>query len=86
MKKEDRKPKIVDEGITIANMNVEGFRWYQSKETIKRKKIIKDLGLSKRERRAMIIGAYFAYMPIFFGILAGFTIAYGIFYLWAITR
>jgi hypothetical protein len=72
MKKEDRKPKIVDEGITIANMNVEGFRWYQSKETIKRKKIIKD--------------AYFAYMPIFFGILAGFTIAYGIFYLWAITR
>lgn len=86
MRKENRKPKNDDSGITIADMNVEGFRWYQSKETLRKKKRIRDLGLSKRERRAMIIGAYFAYMPIFFGILAGFTIAYGLFYLWAITR
>ncbi|MCF7924878.1 MAG: hypothetical protein K9L64_07240 [Candidatus Izimaplasma sp.] len=86
MKKEKKKkPEIIDDGRTIAEMNVKGFRWYQSKETISKKAKIKALDLTPRERRAMIIGSYLAYLPVLLGLLAAFSVAYLLFYLWAIS-
>jgi len=65
-------------------MNVQGMPWYQSKKMIKSKKNLVDLNLLPRERRAIILGAYKAYLPVFLGILGGFVVAYLLFLLWAV--
>ncbi len=74
-----RKKKKVyddDDGRTIANMNVDGMRWYNPKkeEENEKKRKVKELKVSRKERRAMILGAYLAYLPAFLCILFGFTI------------
>ena len=59
-------------------MNVEGMPWYRSPDQKKSDDEMKDLDLTKGERRAMIKGAYAAMMPAFFIGLLVFCIAFGL--------
>ncbi|MDD3712843.1 MAG: hypothetical protein PHZ28_05060 [Candidatus Izemoplasmatales bacterium] len=76
-----KKEKFIDEGYTVANMNVEGLPWFMSEKHVKAKKKLVDLNLSGKERRAMMRGAFLAYMPVFLIILTGFVGAYLLFLL-----
>lgn len=84
MCKKKKKKYDDDDGRTIANMNVEGMRWYnpKKKEEDEKKRKIKELKISRKERRAMIIGAYLAYLPMFLTILLSFTIVALLLWLW----
>ena len=78
-----KKPIDDDDGRTIANMNVEGMPWYQkNKEKEERKKRMEDIKITRKERRAMIIGAYLAYLPMLLSVLAGFTLVMLFIWLW----
>lgn len=75
-KEKKMKDKYIDDDITIANMNVEGMPWYRpEKEKIKQKEL-NDLKITKKERRAMILGALSAYLPIILIVLSAYTIIY----------
>jgi len=73
-----------DDGRTIANMNVEGMPWYEAnkEEKDKKKQQMEDLRITRKERRAMIWGAYLAYLPMLLVMLAGFGIAVLLIMLW----
>ncbi len=73
-----KKKDDLDMETTIADMNVEGMSWYDparknGKETPK---------LSKKEQRAMILGAYRAMLPMIGCILAGALLMFLLAYLW----
>lgn len=78
--KKNKLPDVVDQGHTIADMNVDGLPWYQDEKTVSKKKTLISLNLSKQERRAMILGAFKAYLPIFLVILGSFVVVYLLFY------
>ena len=92
-KKQKQKPDAektyeLDEfrNVTVAEMNVEGMRWYKTPEEKKRAEEMDSLKLSKAERRAMIKGAYAGIMPAFLIGLLVFCAAFGLlmllFYFW----
>jgi len=80
-KKHSKRAEVEDHGETIANMNVDGLPWYQSEKSMAKKSKLVSLNLSKQERRAMIWGAYKAYLPVFLVILGSFALVYILFYL-----
>lgn len=87
MSKDKRKNNdFVDDGSTVADMNVEGFHWYQSKKSKEKKKEFVDLGLNPKERRAMVKGAFLAFLPLFLVIVGSFIIVYLLFLYFASTR
>ncbi len=69
-------------GRTIANMNVEGFKWYVSDKEKKNRESMKNIQLTKKESRAIMKGALMAYFPAFLMIIIGFSIAFLIIYAW----
>lgn len=75
-KKKKKKEYPDDDGRTISNMNVDGMPWYDPKKEEKeaRKKKMDELKVTRKEKRAMIIGAYLAYLPMFLVGIAAFTI------------
>lgn len=85
LKSKNKKIDEKDDGQTVADMNVEGFSWYQSKKTMKHNKEMADLNLGPKERRAVIKGAFMAYLPTFLIILGSFLIAYLLFTLWVLS-
>jgi hypothetical protein len=87
MKKRDKtKEKFVDDGYTVANMNVEGLPWFMSEKHVKTKKKLVSLNLSPSERRAMMRGAFLAYLPVFLTIIIGFIGTYLLFLLLVSSR
>ena len=89
--KQKRDPQKNDEldefrDVTVAEMNVEGMRWYKTPAEKKRAEEMDSLNLSKSERRAIIKGAYAALMPAFLIGLLVFCAAFGLlmllFYFW----
>ena len=72
-----KKQKYVDDGHTIYNMDIEGFKWHD-----KKKKKENDVNLSWKERWAMIRGAYGAFFPKFLIIIIAFTLTYLLLYFW----
>lgn len=83
-KKKNKKKYSDDDGRTIANMNVDGMPWYQpnKEEDDAKKKKIEELKITRKEKRAMIWGAYLAYLPMFLVCIAAFTIVMILIYLW----
>ncbi len=81
-KEKIKKVTYEDDGSTIADMNVEGLPWYQSEKHIKAKKKLMNLNLSPRERRAIVKGAFLAYLPVFLAILLAFVGTYLLILLW----
>ena len=73
-----------DDNMTIADMNVEGMRWYTSKKEMQNRKNIAGITYSKKEKRAMIKGAFKAYLPMFLAGVIGFSVIFGLLYLWLV--
>ncbi|MBQ9485851.1 MAG: hypothetical protein IJU83_03335 [Clostridia bacterium] len=63
-----------DDGRTIVNMNCEGFPWYVKNKSDK--PVDEKDKLTSKEMRAIIKGAYRAYLPAFLFIIGGFTLAF----------
>ena len=71
-----------DDGTTVADMNIEGFRWYLSPRQRARRQELRDLGLTPKERLALVFGALLAYLPMFLVILGSFILAFLLLYFW----
>lgn len=71
-----------DDGMTVANMNVEGMRDYVPDKTKRKHREMTDLKLSRKEKWAMIKGAYLAFLPTFLIIIGGFSLVILLLYLW----
>ncbi len=83
-KKKKKKEYSDDDGRTISNMNVEGMPWYSpnKEEDDEKKKKMDELKVTRKEKRAMIFGAYLAYLPMFLICIAAFTIVFLLLYFW----
>ncbi len=75
--KKEKKKKYVDDGHTIYNMDIDGFKWHDRKLKNENK-----IGLNKKEKFAMIRAAFSAYFPKVFIILVGFSLAILLLYFW----
>ncbi len=64
---------------TVADMNVEGFRWYDPKKKAGKKEVPK---LTKKEQKALVRGAYRALLPMIACMLAAFGLMMGLAWLW----
>lgn len=79
MKKDKKKKKNeLDDysDLTVANMNVEGMPWYKDPNKLAAEQKIGDLNLSKKEKRALILGAYRAFLPVFLIIIGVFCVCF----------
>ena len=74
-----KKKDDLDMETTVADMNVEGFRWY---DPAKKKGQTERVTLTKKEQRALIRGAYRAMLPMIGCILAGALFMILLAYLW----
>lgn len=63
-KASNKKNKFIDDGRSIADMNIEGFSWYTPNKYATERKNLSDLKLTRKERMAMILGALQAILPI----------------------
>jgi len=81
-RKEKRKPFLDDDGSTIADMNVEGFHWYQNARDKARRSALNQLSVTRKERWAMIWGGLLAYLPVFLIILVSFGITFLLLFYW----
>ena len=80
MKKKDKKKKaILDTETTFADMNVEGFSWYDPNRKKGKKTIEK---LTEKEQKALIRGAYRAVLPLIFCMVACGLLLMLLVYLW----
>ena len=74
-KKRKSKPEYLDDGHTIYSMEqLVGPENYNKKE--------KNVGLSRKEKRAAIKAAFETYLPILIGVLACFSVAAVLMYFW----
>lgn len=74
-KKRKSKPEYVDDGHTIYSMEqLVGPENYNKKE--------KNVGLSRKEKRAAIKAAFETYLPVLIGVLACFSVAAVLMYFW----
>ena len=80
MKKKDKKKKaILYTETTFADMNVEGFSWYDPNRKKGKKTIEK---LTEKEQKALIRGAYRAVLPLIFCMVACGLLLMLLVYLW----
>ena len=75
-----KKKDFVDDGTSFADMNIKGMPWYQSPEMLKKKESLRVVQVSKKERRAMIKGAFLAYLPLILVIVVSYTAVFLILY------
>ena len=85
MSKKAKKRRELDTTTTFANMNIEGFKWYDP--TLEKRKKEQEKGIahpkvSKKEYFQLVRGAYRALLPILLGIVAIFGTLVAIAYLW----
>ena len=78
--KKEKKKDDLDMETTVANMNVEGFSWYDP--SIKDGPKQPNPKLTKKEQRAMIIGAYKAMLPMIICIGIGCLVVFLLTYFW----
>ena len=79
-KKEKKIKPELDTETTFADMNVEGFSWYDP--TLKNEKKQPVPQLTKKEQRALIKGAYKAMLPMLLCVLTGFALMFLLAYFW----
>ncbi len=70
----------LDTTTTFANMNVEGFRWYDP--SLKDGKRREKLNVTRKEYWAMVKGAFLAIGPYILGAMLVFGLLAGLAYLW----
>ena len=74
--------EVKDDGRTVADMNVEGMRWYQPPEQVENKKKLKRMNISVKEKRAMLAGSYLSALPALVCMLVGFGVVALLMWLW----
>lgn len=80
LKKQKKKREELDDQTTIADMNVEGFDWYNPQ---KKNPSHQSLGkISRKEYWAMVIGAFRAMWPLFALIVGIFLVMFLIAFIW----
>ena len=81
MAKKEKRRKIdnLDMETTIADMNVEGFSWYDPNRG---KRKAQQTQLTKKEERALMRGAFRAMLPMIICILSGMLLMFLLAYLW----
>ena len=78
-KDKENKDELEDyKDVTVAEMNVDGMRWYKSEEDKEKRKNVNKMKITKGERRAMIKGAFIAMLPAYLIGLAVFCAAFGL--------
>lgn len=78
-RKEKRRRDDLDMETTVADMNVEGFSWYDPN---RKKKKADRIALTKKEQRAMMRGAFRAMLPMIICILTGMLLMFLLAFLW----
>ena len=76
--KQPRKPEL-DTETSFADMNVEGFRWYNPR---KKKGKTDKVQLSRKEYWAMVRGAFAAMLPMILCMFLSMGIVFLLAYLW----
>ena len=81
MSKKNKKPDDLDTETTFADMNVEGFRWYdpQAKKNNGRRHRQK---MSRKEYWLLVRATFAAYAPVFLIVIVVFAIMGLIAWLW----
>jgi len=80
MKRKDKKKKAdLDMETTVADMNVEGFSWYDPNRKKDKQPVPK---LTEKEQKAMIHGAYRAILPLVICMVACGLFLMCLVYLW----
>lgn len=80
-----KKTKIeLDTETTIADMNIEGFKWYDpsKKNQSASSKKQEPIKLTPKERRAMIRGAFMAIGPVIAVVILAFVLVFAVALLW----
>ena len=85
MSKKAKKRRELDTTTTFANMNVEGFKWYDP--TLDKRIKDKDMGVvhpkvTRREYFKLVFSAYKALWPVILCVVAIFGALVGLAYLW----
>lgn len=81
MAKNKREKDELDTETTIADMNIEGFKWYNPSKK-KESSSSEPIKLTRKERIAVIIGAYRALFPFIAIIVLVFILVFSIAYVW----
>lgn len=79
MAKKRKQIDTLDTKTTFAEMNVEGFSWYDPNRG---KRKAQQTQLSKKEQRALMRGAVRAMLPMVLCILSGMLLMFLLAYLW----
>ena len=77
MKNKRKKDEYIDDGHTIYSMDIEGFKWHDSK--IKNKDSVY---VTKEDKKLLIRAALKSYIPKMLIVLLGFTFAIILIYFW----
>lgn len=75
-KKQKTKFEDLDDNRTVANMNVEGFKWYKSDKEKAAKEDLRKLKVTKKERKAITKAAYLSVIPIIIMYLSAFILLF----------
>ena len=78
-KKEKRRKDDLDMETTVADMNVEGFSWYDPNRG---KRKAEKITLTKKEERAMRRGAFRAMLPMLICMFTGMILMFLLAMLW----
>ena len=79
MSKKKREQAELDTETTIADMNVEGFSWYDPKRKNRKRAVER---LTKTEQRALMRGMFRAMFPLIGSLLVGALLVLLLAYLW----
>lgn len=79
-KRKKEKEQELDTETTFADMNVEGFKWYDPNK--KKKNAGQPIKLTRKEYWAMVRGAFEAMLPMFLCIIGGMLLMFLFAYLW----
>lgn len=82
MSKKDKKEDDLDTTTTFADMNVEGFRWYDPNAKKSDGKKTHRQKLTRKEYWRLVRAAFAAYLPMFLILIAAFGLMVLIAWLW----
>ncbi len=77
-----RNKEELDTETTIADMNIEGFRWYNPNKKKEQSSGAEPIKLTRKERRAIMKGAIRAVFPFIVIIILVFVLVFSIAYIW----
>lgn len=79
MAKKEKKKDDLDTETTFADMNVEGFKWY---DPSKKKGGSGKVKVTRKEYRSMVKGAFAAFLPVFLCVIGALIVVFCLMYLW----